>query len=73
MFYILFKFVDSIRHKPGNEIMVALETGGCVLFTCIQREPLPSCTHAHTLHRLHCLTGEIKTVNVKNVVIMAMN
>jgi len=36
--------------NPETRLMVALETGGCVLFTCIPREPLPSCTHTHCAH-----------------------
>lgn len=60
--FFLHSFLNSLTAcyyfiiDPETRLMVALETGGCVLFTCIPREPLPSCTH---MHRLHSPTGEL--------------
>jgi len=51
--------------NPETRLMVALETGG-VRIIYMHSEGAAPLLHAHTLrtHRLHCLTGEIKTVNV---------
>jgi len=68
-FYILFNFFGSnmllFCHKPGNEINGCSGNWG-VRIIYMHSEGAAPLLHAHTLrtHRLHCLTGEIKTVNV---------
>lgn len=58
------------RHKPGNEINGCSGNWG-VRIIYMHSEGAAPLLHAHTAQASLHSTGEIKTENVKNVVIMA--